>query len=58
MFDSETNNYALSDCVWWDEPQGFRPFWAKADCSGPRVGDTEHGVLCEGHFNAIPKGER
>jgi hypothetical protein len=57
-FDSETTDYALSDCAWWDEPQANRPWWAKADCSGPRIGDTAHGVLCEGHFNAIPKGDK
>lgn len=51
QFDSESIDYALSDCAWWDEPVAKRPWWAKPDCSG-RVGDTEHGVLCEGHFNA------
>jgi hypothetical protein len=55
-FDSETNDYSLSDCAWWDMKPQYRPWWAKADCSGPRIGDTAHGVLCEGHFNAIPKG--
>lgn len=54
MFDNETNDYALSDCAWWDEPVGKRPYWAAKDCAG-RVGDTERGVLCEEHYNAIPK---
>lgn len=51
MFDCETNDYALSDCAWWDQPINRRPWWAKRDCSG-RVGDTEVGVICEGHHNA------
>lgn len=56
MFDNETNSYALSDCAWWDVSVTKRPFWAKRDCSG-RIGDTEHGIMCEEHYNAIPKGK-
>lgn len=54
MFDNETNAYALSDCVWWDTMPSRRPWWAAKDCHGPRVGDTEFGVVCEGHYNAMP----
>lgn len=54
MFDCETNDYSLSDCAWWDEPVQKRPWWAKGDCSG-RIADTEHGVMCEHHYNEVPR---
>lgn len=49
--DFESNNYALSDCAWWDTSPIRRPTWLSKDCSG-RVGETILGVLCEEHFNA------
>jgi hypothetical protein len=63
-FDCETNDYSLSDCVWWDQPHPrgyaspFLALWANAECSG-RVGDSvrdgQSGIMCEAHYNAYPK---
>lgn len=55
-FDSETEAYSLSDCVWWGWPVSEKPESFRAECAGPRVGQTavapDNVVLCEGHFNA------
>jgi hypothetical protein len=54
--DEDQQNYALSDCDWWDVVHHGRPWWAKGECSG-RMTETESGVLCEAHFNAFQKSK-
>lgn len=47
-WDCETNDYSLSDCVYWDKP-------GTTECAGPRVGITKSDiVVCEKHYNHPP----
>ena len=47
----EDSNFGLDDCIWWNAYSHPRPRHLQSDCSG-RMATTDHGVVCETHFNA------